>query len=254
MNNDDDFNTSTFAPLLKPKCFGYVLYESNASQAWTPCKKCKECFCFKSCTSTSATRNMMHAVIKAGYADAAAKGGDGAIKGDVTLVDTSPRFDTTCSECGAPEGAVHTPPCGALVGREETITVSNPANPKQAYGDKKVPLHLMPPIAEILTCVALREGAIKYGAWNFRDTRVELMTYVGAIKRHLAAIIDGEWIDPDDVVMPDGTIVDLPKKPHIAGLLASAAILADAYYNGNLVDNRPAPGKASELLKDFMAP
>ena len=119
-----------------------------------------------------------------------------------------------------------------------------PANPKEAFGDKKVPLQLCPPAASAGMAIGLREGAIKYGAWNFREIPIELMTYIGAIKRHCDAILDGEWIDPDDIVMPDGTLVDwIEKKEHIDGILASAAILKDAHVFGNLVDNRPEKNK-----------
>ena len=126
------------------------------------------------------------------------------------------------------------------------------ANPKQQYGDKKVPLHLIPPAASIYMALGLREGAFKYDPWNFRSTQVELMTYVGAMKRHLDAIVDGEWIDMEPVIRADGTILDCPRKPHLAGALASGAILADAFEGGFLIDNRPPRGAASELLKRYM--
>lgn len=113
-------------------------------------------------------------------------------------------------------------------------------NPKQAYGDKKLPLQLVPPVATAYIAQGLREGAMKYGAWNFRETPIELMTYIGAMKRHLDAILEGEWIDPDPIMLPDGTeATNIPKKSHLAGILASGAILADQYESGNLVDNRP---------------
>lgn len=121
---------------------------------------------------------------------------------------------------------------------------SDESNPKQRYGDRKVPLHLVPPAASIYAALGLREGAQKYGAWNFRDTSVEAMTYIGAIRRHLDAFVDGEDMDPDRV---EG----LPPKPHLAGAIASLAILIDAYECGYLIDNRPKPGMASVLLKRY---
>lgn len=124
-------------------------------------------------------------------------------------------------------------------------------NPKQAFGDKKIPLHLAPPAAIAEMCTALREGAMKYGAWNFRSTEVEIMTYIGAIKRHLDALIEGEWIDPDPFILPDGTeVTDIPHKTHIAGILASAAIIADTYHGHMLVDNRPRPSAGYHSFMD----
>jgi hypothetical protein len=131
---------------------------------------------------------------------------------------------------------------------------SGSANPKEAFGDKKVPLHLVPPAAAAQMAIGLREGAIKYGAWNFREIPIELMTYIGAIKRHCDALLEGEWTDPDDIYLPDGTLVDyIDKKDHIAGILASAGIIADAHAFGNLVDNRPLANRGySTLMKENM--
>jgi hypothetical protein len=125
-------------------------------------------------------------------------------------------------------------------------------NPKQAFGDKKLPLQLVPPAASAYIAMGLREGAMKYGAWNFRETQIELMTYIGAIKRHCDAILEGEWIDPDPIILPDGTeVFDIPKKPHLAGIMASAAILADQYEAGALIDNRPKSNTGySNLMKE----
>lgn len=106
-------------------------------------------------------------------------------------------------------------------------------NPKQAFGDKKVPLQLCPPAALAYMAVGLREGAYKYGAWNFRESQVEAMTYVGGCLRHLMAWVDGEDIDTDAALCP---------KPHLAGALASLAILVDALESGQLIDNRPKNG------------
>ena len=129
------------------------------------------------------------------------------------------------------------------------------SNPKQAFGDKKLPLHLVPPAATAYIAMALREGAEKYGAWNFRETRIELMTYIAAIKRHCDAIIEGEWIDLDPIMHPDGyEITDLPKKPHLAGILASAAIIADQWEAGKIIDNRPPHNEGyAALMKRNMS-
>lgn len=106
-------------------------------------------------------------------------------------------------------------------------------NPKKKYGDAKIPLQLVPPSAMIAIAQGLAEGAIKYDPWNWRVDDVEIMTYVGAIYRHLAAYVEGEHLDPDS---PDG-------KTHLSGAIASLAILIDAGSVGSLIDNRP--GKKS---------
>ena len=115
-------------------------------------------------------------------------------------------------------------------------------NPKQAYGDKKVPLQLCPPAALAYMAIGMREGAAKYGAWNFRESEVEVMTYVGAIMRHLYAFVDGEEMDHDASLM---------SKPHLAGAMASLAILIDALEAGTAVDNRPPASNFSQLLSQY---
>jgi hypothetical protein len=127
------------------------------------------------------------------------------------------------------------------------IPDDNPSNPKQAYGDAKVPAQLVPPVIDIYAALALGEGADKYGPYNYRNNPVEMMTYIGAIRRHLDALLDGEYMDPgywqDDVWFPP--------KPHLAGVIASAGIIADTWENGTIIDNRPKKGAASELLKKY---
>lgn len=113
-----------------------------------------------------------------------------------------------------------------------------PSNPKQAYGDKKIPLHLVPPVAIAYMGMGLREGAKKYGPYNWRETDVEVMTYLGAALRHIGAFIDREDTDPES------------GNPHLAHAMASLAILVDAYEGGTCNDNRPPPGPMSQVLSD----
>lgn len=114
-----------------------------------------------------------------------------------------------------------------------------PPNPKQAYGDLKVPMHTVPPALTIGAAKAFGEGAIKYGAFNWRNKAVEAMTYVGAIQRHLAAYIDGEDVDPESKT----------GKLHLEGIAACVGILLDCTYGGFLIDNRPPAGPAPEMTR-----
>lgn len=120
--------------------------------------------------------------------------------------------------------------------REEPVVASNP---KQAYGDKKVPLHLVPGAASAYIAMGLKEGSRKYGAFNWRETDVEAMTYVGATMRHLAAFVDGEDTDVES------------GNPHLAHAMASLAILVDALESGGVIDNRPKAGPAAKTLEAF---
>lgn len=100
-------------------------------------------------------------------------------------------------------------------------------NPKQEMGDAKIQLQLVPSSVEIALANALAEG-LKYGAWNWRDQPIRVMTYVGSMKRHMAAWIEGEEIDPDG----DG-------KTHLEGAIASLAIIIDSISCGSAIDDRP---------------
>lgn len=141
--------------------------------------------------------------------------------------------------CPPPELGIFSLPTEALAAAMERVNPPEDPNPKQRYGDMKVPLHLVPPALAIGAAKALGEGAKKYGAWNFRHTRVEALTYVGAIQRHIAAYLDGEDIDPES----------LTGKRHLDGIAACVAILLDAEHLGTLIDNRPPKGPAPRLLR-----
>lgn len=100
-------------------------------------------------------------------------------------------------------------------------------NPKDAIGDKKVPLALLSPIAKAHWAAAMFSGKIKYGAWNWRAAGVRSSIYLSAMQRHIDAYTSGEEHDP-----VDGT-------HHLGNIIACAAILLDARAAGKLNDDRP---------------
>lgn len=115
---------------------------------------------------------------------------------------------------------------------------TTPANPKQMYGDMKLPVQLVPPSLNAYAAWSLSEGGIKYGPYNYRDSDVEAMTYIGAILRHCFDYLDGQNIDPDSII----------QKPTLAGIAGSVAVLIDATERGRIIDNRPAPGNVPEIM------
>jgi hypothetical protein len=100
-------------------------------------------------------------------------------------------------------------------------------DPKGIAGKLKPQLQLIPPALNVETAMALSCGAAKYGAWNWRENRVEIMTYLGAMRRHIDCLIDGEDIDPESGAH------------HLGHVAAGCAIVLDARKSGTLVDNRP---------------
>ncbi len=128
-------------------------------------------------------------------------------------------------------------------GPEQGVSAANvaamkPANPKQAYGDKKLATATVPPALMLGAAKAFGEGAAKYGAFNWRVSSVEAMTYVGAILRHLSAYVDGEDVDPESST----------GKLHLEGIAACVGILLDCTYGGFLIDNRPPKGPAPAMV------
>lgn len=120
-----------------------------------------------------------------------------------------------------------------------------PANPKQQYGDKKPPLHLIHLIAQLHESAAMHAGRRKYGENNFLASKVELMTYIGAILRHTLAYAAGERVDQKELVH------------HLGAVRACCNILLTAEATGVLIDNRPEtlnhPKYSKEGAMDFNA-
>jgi len=116
--------------------------------------------------------------------------------------------------------------------------MSTAENPKDAVGVHKAPLRFVPPALAIIASDALADGADKYGAFNWRENAVRLSVYLEAIERHLLALRDGQ-----DRAEDSGHL-------HIAHIAACCAIIADADAFGNLIDDRPTPGPAADLLRE----
>jgi hypothetical protein len=99
-------------------------------------------------------------------------------------------------------------------------------NPKHTVGRSKPSLHCVPQIALFAMGAAMKDGADKYGKFNWRDTSVDSDEFLNAIYRHLAAWSEGEEFAPDSGVH------------HLAHVLAGCAILLDAQYMGVLENQR----------------
>lgn len=142
---------------------------------------------------------------------------------------TAPVSGADCFVCKEEERALI---AGCTISRSPL-----PPNPKQAYGDKKVPVHLVPSALILAAAKAFLEGARKYGPYNWRENAVEAETYIGAALRHLMSWHDGEDIDPECNV------------PHLGLAAACIAILLDAAHVGNLIDNRPPKAPTGEQIR-----
>lgn len=112
------------------------------------------------------------------------------------------------------------------------------SNPKQAAGDKKTPLAFVPDTLSVFAAMAFAEGALKYGAYNWRVAGVQASTYKSAAERHIKKWFNGEEVDPQTGV------------PHLANAIACLAIIVDARASDKLNDDRP-PAQNLQGLMEF---
>jgi len=115
-------------------------------------------------------------------------------------------------------------------------TETKDTNPKDAIGSKKLPMHLIPGSAKAYLALAFLEGASKYGKYNWRVAGVRASIYLDAIERHMEKFTNGEWGDPETGV------------PHLASVMACAAIILDAFVIGKLTDDRPPCGDEAAVI------
>ena len=113
-------------------------------------------------------------------------------------------------------------------------------NPKTLLGAQKAPLHLVPPSSIYYLSLGFKDGGIKYGPYNWRDSRVSASIYVAAAKRHIDAWFDGQEVASDSKVQ------------HLAHAMACLAIILDAKSVGMLNDDRPTKGAMPTLLDNFL--
>lgn len=103
-------------------------------------------------------------------------------------------------------------------------------NPKDLIGATKAPLRFVPPILVVEVAPVMALGAAKYGPFNWRQYDVTLSTYVEAAERHLLAMKDGQWFDPES------------GRPHAAHIAAGMGIVLDALATEHLIVDIPLGG------------
>lgn len=112
-------------------------------------------------------------------------------------------------------------------------------NPKDRVGSLKAPLYLIPREAKYQIAMALVDGALEYGSYNWRDETISASVYLSAIERHLDAFKDGEDLAPDTAVS------------HLAHATATLCIMMDSMAHGSMRDDRPPAHKDMSAAKRF---
>ena len=111
---------------------------------------------------------------------------------------------------------------------ESTLNTDDPKlNPKYNAGNYKYPMSPVPVPVLAEVGVAMLEGALKYGYYNFRSVDISTSTYYDAANRHIQAWWEGEEIDPDSGIN------------HISKAISSLVVLRDSMMNDTIVDDRP---------------
>jgi len=101
-------------------------------------------------------------------------------------------------------------------------------NPKDSIGIRKPRCyHVLSGHVDRLVSIAMMEGAMKYGAHNYRIAGVRASVYYDATREHLDSYWEGETTDPDSGL------------PHVIKAIASLYVLADAMLQGKCEDDRP---------------
>lgn len=115
-------------------------------------------------------------------------------------------------------------------------TTQKGVNPKDHVGAKKVSLSFIPPTMQVFAAQGYAVGARKYGPYNWRIEPILARGYLEAAKRHIEQLLDGEDFDPIEGVH------------HGAFILSTVGIYLDAMVHGNLIDDRPVPGRGGEMI------
>jgi hypothetical protein len=116
-------------------------------------------------------------------------------------------------------------------------------NPKAKDSAHKLPLWLVPGVAIIRICEVLDFGRKKPGRWtfNWRTAPIKLNDYTSAMMRHILAIQDGEWLDPETGL------------PHVAHIAAGASVVIDAEAHNALEFDNQTSQATSKLLYERQA-
>lgn len=112
-------------------------------------------------------------------------------------------------------------------------------NAKTVQGIKKLPTYDVPPIAIAALGLAMKDGATKYGRFNWHETGITASIFIEAAMRHLIDFMNGEDYAQDS------------KVHHLGHLMSCCAIILDSQMRGIMIDDRPKGDKV-KTIEDFL--
>ncbi len=101
------------------------------------------------------------------------------------------------------------------------------SDPKLLLSKKKVSFASLPMNVISEVAVGMTEGAMKYGAYNFRETPIKYSTYFDSTLRHLLTWWEGQDMDPDSGLN------------HITKAITSLIVLRDGMMHDGKDDRPP---------------
>jgi hypothetical protein len=110
-------------------------------------------------------------------------------------------------------------------------------NPKDNAATDRIDISLFPDTAVVYGALAMTEGHLKYGGYNYRPIGVSASVYYSALRRHMAKWFNGENDDPKTGV------------PHLANAIGCLAVLIDSIEARVLVDDRPPIVDVADLIE-----
>lgn len=100
-------------------------------------------------------------------------------------------------------------------------------------------MSIVPPRVLLEIGLGMAEGALKYGAYNYREAGVRASIYYDGLMRHMLAWWEGEDLDPDS------------RLSHVTKAITDLVVLRDGMLEGNWLDDRPP---AQSNVGNYMAP
>lgn len=133
-------------------------------------------------------------------------------------------------------------PTDAILEVEEKsvkASTTKETNPKDAVGVTKAPLSVLPMQVVYEAALGMYEGALKYGAFNYRLAGVRASVYYDAVERHLNQWWEGEDIDPDSGLN------------HITKAITTLMVMRDAMLNEKFTDDRPPKILNQDWMRNY---
>lgn len=122
----------------------------------------------------------------------------------------------------------------------EPIEMKYPdGNPKTQFGIAKPDIWAVDPISVYVMGLAMLQGSLKYGLYNWVDDPITTSTYVNAAQRHLDLFKLGQDLASDTNV------------EHLGHIMACCNILISAKAHNTLIDDRRKDPQMAERLEKF---